>query len=332
MSAATADRDGKRSEGTLKSYPVVGSDIIYKDTLVGLDSDGYLVPLAHGTASLKPAGVAIEKKDNSAGSSGDISCRVRRTGEYEFTYNGGDAAQALVGSVVYALDDQTVDEDASLATNDYPVGRIVEVVSATKVRIDIGGFIDLTQTIVTANLADNILSADASGRAKMAADFFNAATVLLKFDADSIDNPNLVLLFADGVFAADATTRALFAARFLPYSKIALRDVEAHTADDVLTVAESGSVHTSVGAGGAVALTLPAAVVGLEYYFMVGAAQELRINPDGTETIALPSTGVQGAAGKYLTANLAGETVHIVCTKAGEWSVFGFTGTWTAEP
>lgn len=108
--------------------------------------------------------------------------------------------------------------------------------------------------------------------------------------------------------------------------------VEAHTAGDTLTVAESGSVHTSVGASGTVALVLPAAVVGLEYFFRVGAAQELRIDPDGTETIALPSTGVQGGAGKYLTANADGETVHLVCTKAGEWSVFGFTGTWTAEP
>lgn len=107
---------------------------------------------------------------------------------------------------------------------------------------------------------------------------------------------------------------------------------EAHTADDTLTVAEMyGSIHTSVGAAGTVVLTLPPAVVGMHAYFKVGAAQELRINPDGNETIALPSTGVQGAAGKYLTANAAGETVYLVCDTAGTWSVFGFTGTWTAE-
>jgi hypothetical protein len=63
----------------------------------------------------------------------------------------------------------------------------------------------------------------------------------------------------------------------------------------------------------------------------VGAAFELRIDPNGTETIALPSTGVQGAAGKYLVADADGETVDIECTKTGQWSVFGFTGTWTAE-
>jgi hypothetical protein len=106
---------------------------------------------------------------------------------------------------------------------------------------------------------------------------------------------------------------------------------EAHTADDTLTVAESGSIHTSVGATGTVVLTLPAAVVGLEYFFEVGAAQELRLDPDGTETCALPSTGVQGAAGKYLTANAAGESLHLKCCTAGTWTAFGFTGTWTAE-
>jgi len=41
---------------------------------------------------------------------------------------------------------------------------------------------------------------------------------------------------------------------------------------------------------------------------------------------------VQGAAGKYLVADADGETVHIICTKTGQWSVIGFTGTWTAEP
>lgn len=109
------------------------------------------------------------------------------------------------------------------------------------------------------------------------------------------------------------------------------KHVEAHTVSDTLTVGESGTVHTTVGASATVTFTLPAAVVGLEYFFRVGAAQELRIDPDGTETIALPSTGVQGAAGKYLTADADGESVHIVCDKAGEWTCYGYTGTWTAQ-
>jgi hypothetical protein len=117
----------------------------------------------------------------------------------------------------------------------------------------------------------------------------------------------------------------------IAYTRIAARTVEHHTAGDTLTTAETGSVHTSKGASGTIALVLPAATVGLEYFFYVGAVQELRIDPNGSETISLPSSGAAGAAGKYLTANAIGETVHLLCCEAGTWAVMGFTGTWTAE-
>lgn len=107
--------------------------------------------------------------------------------------------------------------------------------------------------------------------------------------------------------------------------------VEAHVADDTLTVAENGTAHTNTGATGTVVLTLPVATVGLHFYFYVGAAFELRLDPNGSETISLPSSGVPGAAGKYLVADLAGETVRLVCAVAGSWAVFGFTGTWSAQ-
>jgi hypothetical protein len=110
-----------------------------------------------------------------------------------------------------------------------------------------------------------------------------------------------------------------------------LMSVEAHTAGDTLTASETGTVHTNTGASGAVTLVLPAATVGLRFTFYVNAAQELRIDPNGTETISLPSTGVPGAAGKYLTANAVGESVDLFCPVAGTWAVLGFTGTWTAE-
>lgn len=107
--------------------------------------------------------------------------------------------------------------------------------------------------------------------------------------------------------------------------------VAAKTADYTVLTTENGCGFTTVGAGGTVVFTLPAATPGLHYYFQVGAAQELRIDPNGTETISLPSTGVAGAAGKYLTADAAGETVHLVCMTAGTWACFGYTGTWAAQ-
>lgn len=140
MAAATADRDGKRQEGALKSFKVKATQQIYKDTLVAVDSGGYLIPIAHGTASLKFVGVAFEKKLGGA-ADGDVSCRVRRKGEFEVVYNGGDATQALVGQEVFGVDDQSVDEDAVVTTNDYKVGSVTEFLSTTKLRIQIDNYV-----------------------------------------------------------------------------------------------------------------------------------------------------------------------------------------------
>lgn len=95
--------------------------------------------------------------------------------------------------------------------------------------------------------------------------------------------------------------------------------------------AYSGGIITNEGATGAATFALSAASVGVELTFMVMAAQELRIDPNGTETIALPSSGAQGAAGKYLTADAAGEWVTLVCVKTGQWQVKGYFGTWAHE-
>lgn len=111
--------------------------------------------------------------------------------------------------------------------------------------------------------------------------------------------------------------------------------VETKTADyTVVAGQDQGKTFNTVGAGGTVVFSLPAATVGQRYGFLVGAAQELRIDPNGNETIALPETGVQGAAGKYLTANAAGEYVVLECMIAGTWTAIAGTqksGVWTAE-
>jgi hypothetical protein len=67
-------------------------------------------------------------------------------------------------------------------------------------------------TLTNAALAAGILSADATGRALVATDFFNAATILLKI--------------ADGAFAADTDTRALFGDGIWTAAKLASSAVE----------------------------------------------------------------------------------------------------------
>jgi hypothetical protein len=83
--------------------------------------------------------------------------------------------------------------------------------------------------------------------------------------------------------------------------------VEAKTANyTVVKETDNGKFFTNDGASGAIAFALPAATPGQRYTFVVKAAQELRIDPNGSETIALP-TGVQQAAGKYIGADAIGE-------------------------
>lgn len=98
-----------------------------------------------------------------------------------------------------------------------------------------------------------------------------------------------------------------------------------------ITEAYSGGVFTNEGASGAAVFALGPAAVGVELTFVVMAAFELRIDPSGSETIALPSSGAQGAAGKYLTADAVGEWVRLLCVKTGQWQVAGYAGTWAHE-
>jgi hypothetical protein len=98
-----------------------------------------------------------------------------------------------------------------------------------------------------------------------------------------------------------------------------------------INAAMAGAIVNNAPSGSAAVFNLPAALVGMEFYFYVLAAFALRINPDGTETIGLPSSGVQQAAGKYIEADAVGEYVHIACVKAGQWETLDYRGTWGVE-
>jgi hypothetical protein len=106
------------------------------------------------------------------------------------------------------------------------------------------------------------------------------------------------------------------------------RTIEAHTSDDTLTAAESGSVHTNLGATGAITLTLPAsAAEGMIFTFAVQAAQELRIDPGAA---AVRDDSGQ-TAGKYKAADAIGECITLVADSSGDWATVAKHGTWTEE-
>lgn len=115
----------------------------------------------------------------------------------------------------------------------------------------------------------------------------------------------------------------------IPYGAGGVKKViEAHTGDDSLMAAESGSIHSNLGATGAVTLTLPAsAPAGTVLIFAIQAAYELRIDP-GTATIRDDSGQT---ADKYKSANSIGASLSLVSDPAGDWATIAKNGTWTEE-
>jgi hypothetical protein len=104
--------------------------------------------------------------------------------------------------------------------------------------------------------------------------------------------------------------------------------IEAHIADDTLTVEESGSVHTNFGATATVTLTLPAsAPEGTIFNFAVQAVQELRVDP-GSAAIRDDSGQTSG---KYKAADAIGECLTLVADSNGDWVTIAKYGTWTEE-
>jgi len=104
--------------------------------------------------------------------------------------------------------------------------------------------------------------------------------------------------------------------------------IEAHTSDDTLTAAESGSVHTNLGAAATVTLTLPAsAAAGTVFSFAVQSARELRIDP-GTATIRDDSGQT---ADKYKSASAIGACLSLIADANGDWATIAKNGTWTEE-
>jgi hypothetical protein len=115
----------------------------------------------------------------------------------------------------------------------------------------------------------------------------------------------------------------------IPYAAGGIKKIiEAHTADDTLMAAESGSVHTNLGASATVTLTLPAlAPPGTVFSFAVQAAQQLRIDP-GTAAIRDDSGQT---ADKYKSAGTIGASLTIIADSAGNWATIAKNGTWTEE-
>ena len=93
-----------------------------------------------------------------------------------------------------------------------------------------------------------------------------------------------------------------------------------------------GVVVSNAGASGTATFILPKAEPGLRVTGLNQAnTRVLRLRPATGETVAVPSTGVQGAATKGIEADAVTESVDLVCLVKGTWNAVNYNGTWTAE-
>src|SRR3990172_2008734 len=125
--ALAADRETDQKEAGVKLFPVPTNTVIFKGGLVAINSGGFAAPAAD-TASFRVVGVAMENANNNPGANGAKSVRVVSGRLHRFAATS--ITQAMVGTVMYVVDDQTFDD--GLGTNAVKAGQLAEFVSTTE--------------------------------------------------------------------------------------------------------------------------------------------------------------------------------------------------------
>ena len=131
MAALTTDRITPRKGPNLLVYPVATNVKIYAGAFVAINSGGYATPAADA-ASLKVVGVATKMADNTGGANGAINVEVE-TGVFDFAATS--ITQAMVGTKVFIVDDQTFDD--AIGTNSIIAGVLMEFISTTRGRVHV---------------------------------------------------------------------------------------------------------------------------------------------------------------------------------------------------
>lgn len=129
MTALTQDAQRVEKEGRVQVMPVAVAKV-YKNAILMRNPAGYVLPAASLSGAVM-AGVSYEAIDNTAGNAGDVSVRLET--ERAFEFDGAGFTQADLLKEVYAADDNTV--QIAAGTDLVKVGKIIEVISATKVLV-----------------------------------------------------------------------------------------------------------------------------------------------------------------------------------------------------
>jgi hypothetical protein len=121
---SAARSTASKNPGPVKRYLMKASTTIYAGGMVAIDSNGVAIPAAASASNHGVVGVATESKTSAA--SGSYYIQVQ---EGWFLFVGTTLGQEDVGNLVYAEDDQTVDDSAG--ANEPVAGMLIEYVSAS---------------------------------------------------------------------------------------------------------------------------------------------------------------------------------------------------------
>ena len=130
MTALTENYARNLKSHKMPNYGVKAEAVIFRGALTMVDAAGYLVPCTQ-LAGAVFAGVSKDVADATGMADGEVRCDVEAVDAFEVDIAA--AVQADIGKKVYALDDNTV--ELTQTTNSVEVGRIVEVISSTKVMV-----------------------------------------------------------------------------------------------------------------------------------------------------------------------------------------------------
>lgn len=126
MPALTQDRNTLRREGQQIEPPVAANARIFAGAMVAINAAGFAVP-ASVSATLKSAGVAEARADNTGGANGAIRVHLRKGPHRVGNSSAADAITlAELGTDCFLVDDQTVAKTS--ATNTRSVaGKVFDV-------------------------------------------------------------------------------------------------------------------------------------------------------------------------------------------------------------
>ena len=148
-----------------------------------------------------------------------------------------------------------------------------------------------------------------------------STTVVNNLNVDQVDGKDSTdLALLDG---SQALTGAWDAGA---YAITAHVDVDVEASTTTLTAVQCRGKFISNEGAGATVYTLPAAVVGMSVCIGLYTAQDVDVNPDGTDQILAMTDGAGDAISSDATI---GSSVTLACIKTGYWFALGYNGVWT---